>query len=108
MSNPPWGTDRPPINVSVADTILNTPKTQSELQAAVLYGISTKQIWLDGYACIRPTDEFLKHLGASVLSLLNNPAHTLPALDIRNNDAGSPLTQAQLDTQALYLRILKS
>ena len=99
--------DQPPIDLEYG-VELRSPKTQIELQASVMHTLATSRIWLNGYHCVRPSDEFLKDLGATVLTLANHQGNLLPSMNWMEKNPHAPLIQAQLDNPALYLKIIKS
>ena len=90
------------------DFDLRRPVTQAQLQYAVMHALAHGKIHLNGYACVRPSDEFLRDLGAQVIALLNNPVNTLPAIDINETNMNAYLSPFQVDNPALYLKITKS
>ena len=99
--------EEPPVQF-LHDVEMQHPENEGQLQGSVLWSLNESAIWLNGYHCVRPSEEFLRDLGATVLTLLNNPENTLPALDLRVEDLNQPIPPERQAAQCLYLKIYKS
>ncbi|NLF72375.1 MAG: hypothetical protein GX575_25345 [Candidatus Anammoximicrobium sp.] len=57
-----------------------TKETRTRLtryEADVMRSVKTNHIWLNAFACIRPSDEFVLMVGRYVLGLLNEPENLI-------------------------------
>lgn len=80
--------------------------TEEEYAAKRLEMIQGNHIWLNALYCIRPTDEFKRHLGDTILRWLNDQERLMPSESITSdNEHARALGDL---TPVLYLNINKS
>jgi len=80
--------------------------TNAELKEMLLVAARENHIWLSAFSCIRPTDEFLRELGRTVVRRLENSENLLPVW--HGDDSDTEVSKLQTLTPVLYLSINKS
>jgi alkyl hydroperoxide reductase subunit AhpC len=76
-------------------------KTRADLEKAILNSVDSNHIWINAMSLVRPTDEILRDIGASVVRMLKARENLLPAYWPGDGD----ITELQKLSPTLYLRI---
>ncbi len=81
-------------------------QTNKDLKEQVLLMCQENHMWLDAFACIKPTKEMAQQIGFSILNKLKDKENLLPSYHGDSDE--TEISEMQKLSKVMYIRINKS